>query len=133
MSLMQGGILGLVGNKLSYLTQKQSVLAENVANANTPDYKAKTLESFGSYYDREITSGTTEAMKTTDSKHIIPASLSGVNSKKKSMASFETVPSGNSIDLEQQMMEVSKTTIDYQAGLAIYQKFTGLFRTAIGK
>lgn len=132
MSLLEGGILGLVGTKLSYLVQKQSVLAQNVANADTPDYKAKELMPFDSY----LGDGAKEplrGMAATNDKHIIPASLSGVNAKTKRMESFETVPSGNSVDLEQQMMQVSATTIDYQASLAIYQKFTALFRTAIGK
>jgi len=132
MALMKGGILGLIGNKLSYLAQKQSVLAQNVANADTPAYKAKMLKPFDSYMKMEMT-GTMEAIKVTDKKHIVPTSLSGVNAKSENMESFETVPTGNSVDLEQQMMEVSKTMIDYQASLAMYQKFSSLFRTAIGK
>lgn len=132
MSFMKSGILGLVSNKLSYLAQKQSVLAQNVANANTPDYKANTLKPFRNYIDSKTT-GANESMKITNSAHIVPASLSGTNAKSKRMRSYETVPSGNSVDLEQQMMEVSKTTIDYQASIAIYQKFSALFSTAIGK
>ena len=132
MSFLNGGILGLVNNKLSYLTQKQSVLAENVANANTPDYKAKTLEPFQNYVTREM-KGENDPMKTTDNKHIIPAALAGTNSKSTKMDSFETVPSGNSVDLEQQMIEVTNTQIDYQSSIAIYRKFSTLFRTAIGK
>ena len=132
MSLLQSGIISLVSNKLSYLAQKQSVLAQNVANANTPDYKANTLEPFTNFMNREL-KGNNDPIKITNNKHIVPASLAGVNSKSQRMDSYETVPTGNSVDLEQQMMEVSKTTVDYQASLAIYQKFTALFRSAIGK
>jgi len=132
MSLLQGGVLGLIGDKISYLTQKQSVIAQNVANADTPGYKAKGLEAFSSFLSREQ-SGDTKPMNVTNSKHIIPASLSGTNAKAKKIESFEVVPTGNSVDLEQQMMDVSETVVDYQTSLAVYQKFTAMFRTASGK
>lgn len=130
MSIASGGILGLMSSKMSYLGQKQAVQAENVANADTPGFKAKEIVPFTfENAMREVQSG----MRVTDARHIVPASMAGVNAGTKKAHSFETVPSGNSVDLEQQMMEVSKTTLEYQASASIYQKFMGLMRAAIGK
>ncbi len=123
-------LIRLMTEKMAYLGQRQAVLAQNVANANTPGYKAKDLTPF-SFNDalREAEAG----MKITNAKHILPASMAGVNALTKKAHSYETVPSGNSVELEQQMMEVSGTAIDYQAVVALYRKFQGLIRTALGK
>jgi len=130
MATSEPGLIRLLTEKMAYLGQRQAVLAQNVANANTPGYKAKDLAPF-SFSDalKETQSG----MRTTDPRHIIPASMAGVNAATKRARSFETVPSGNSVELEQQMMQVSNTAVDYQAVTAMYRKFIGLFRTAIGK
>lgn len=130
MSLDDSGILRLMSEKMSYLGQKQSVLAQNVANANTPGYKARTIEAFSFSTALKEAGGD---MKATDAKHIIPASMAGVNEGTRKMRSFETVPSGNSVELEQQMLDVSQTNIDYQATVSIYSKFMALFKTALGK
>jgi len=131
MSMMDGGIIDVMKNKLSYLGQQQAVLAQNVANANTPGYKAKELVPFKSFADEmKSASG---GMVVTDAKHIVPASMAGVNAATKNTKSFEVVPTGNSVDLEQQMMNVSKTAIEYQADTSIMHKFMSFFRLAIGK
>jgi flagellar basal-body rod protein FlgB len=59
--------------------------------------------------------------------------MAGVNAATKKARTYETVPSGNSVEVEQQMMEVSKTAIDYQAVSGLYRKVMGMFRMAIGK
>ncbi len=129
MSVTDSGILRLISSKMAYLGQKQAVHAENVANASTPAYKAKEIAPFTFESAlREARSG----MAVTDARHIVPASMAGVHAGTKKADSFETVPSGNSVDLEQQMMEVAKTTMDYQASAAVYNKFMALLRSAIG-
>lgn len=130
MSLLEGGVVGVMRSKLSYLGQRQAVLAQNVANANTPGYKAKELAPFTSFAD--TLKGVSAGMSVTNANHITPASMAGVNAATKKMEPFEVVPSGNSVDLEQQMMEVSKTAVEYQADTSILHKFLALFRMAIG-
>ncbi len=132
MGFTDTGFVRLMKSKMAYLGQRQSVLAQNVANADTPNYKARDLAPF-SFTDalREAHGG--PGMKVTNVSHIVPASMAGVNAASKKMNSFETVPSGNAVELEQQMMEVSKTALDYQTITAVFHKFMGLYRTAIGK
>ncbi|MGE4352113.1 MAG: flagellar basal body rod protein FlgB [Bdellovibrionales bacterium] len=131
MSMMDGGIMTLMKDKLSYLSQRQAVLAQNVANANTPGYKAKDLAPFTSFA-QEMQAAST-GMKVSNDKHITPASMSGVNVASKKMRSFEVSPTGNSVDLEQQMMEVSATTVEFQADTSILHKFMSMIKQAIGK
>jgi flagellar basal-body rod protein FlgB len=128
---MSGSLAGLIDvltSKMSYLNQKQAVIAENVANADTPGYKQLDLKPF-SFGDamRQANVG----MAVDDPRHIIPASMAGVNASTIKSKNGETVLSGNSVDLEDQMMEVSKTSADYQTVSSIYHKMTGLFKIAI--
>jgi flagellar basal-body rod protein FlgB len=70
-------------------------------------------------------------MATTDPRHIIPASMAGVNAKSVKAKSLETTLSGNSVDLEQQMMNVSSNSVDYQTVAGIYHQITTWFRIAL--
>jgi flagellar basal-body rod protein FlgB len=128
MSSNISGLFDLLTQKMSYLNQKQAVIAENVANVDTPNYKQLELKqfSFGTALKQAASS-----MTTTDPRHIIPASMAGTNAQTVKSKDTEILPSGNTVDIEQQMAEVSKTSIDYQTMTGIYRKMTGLFRIAI--
>jgi flagellar basal-body rod protein FlgB len=119
-------LISQIVNKMKYLNQRQSVLAENVANANTPGYKAKDLAplTFGNALQQV-------SMTTTDPRDILPAGMSGVNAQTVSAKSFETLPTGNSVDLEQQMMQVSETSVNYQLMTSVYHQVTSWFRIAV--
>jgi len=127
MDTNNSGLLGLLASKMGYLNQRQSVLSENVANSSTPGFKAKDLApfTFGSALNQAF------GMSVTDPKHIVPASMAGVNSKTINTKSFETLPTGNSVDLEQQMMQVSETAVNYQMVTSIYKQITSWFRIAV--
>jgi len=128
MDMSSSGLMTLLAQKMGYLNQRQAVLGENVANANLPGYKAKDLApfTFG-----EALSKAQFTMQSDDPKHIIPASMSGVNSKTTDTKSFETLPTGNSVDLEQQMMQVSETSVNYQMITSIYKNVSSWFRIAV--
>lgn len=59
--------------------------------------------------------------------------MAGVNAAAKAMRTFEVQPTGNSVELEQQMMEVSATTVEYQADTSILHKFMSMMKLAIGR
>ncbi len=128
MDTNSSGLMGLLMQKMSYLNQRQAVLAENVANADTPGYKARDLTAF-TFGDalKQANIG----MATTDARHIIPASMAGVNAKTTKVKGYETTLSGNSVDVEGQMMEVSKTAVEYKEIASLYHKMAGLFKIAL--
>jgi flagellar basal-body rod protein FlgB len=128
MSSSVAGVFDLLARKMSYLTQKQGVIAENVANVDTPGYKQLELKPF-SFGDALKQAGS--AMRTTNPRHIVPASMAGLNAQTVQSKDTEVLPSGNTVDIEQQMAEVSKTSVDHQTMAAVYRKMTGIFRIAI--
>ena len=119
-----------MSGKMAYLSQRQAVLAQNVANADTPGYKAKDLSPYT--FESAVKQAQT-GMAVTNPAHIIPASMAGVNAKTIKTASAETLPSGNNVELEQQALQVSRTAVDYQAMTAMYKKVTSWFRMALGR
>lgn len=127
MNLSGDALMRLLAQKMGYLNQRQSVLAENVANANTQGYKARDLAPF-SFSD--ALNQASAGMKVTDPRHIIPASMDGVNSKTMKTKS-EVLPSGNSVDLEQEMMKVSDTAVNYQLVTSVYHHIASWFRIAV--
>ncbi len=129
MSLNDNGLLGLLTQKMAYLNQRQSVLAENVANANTPKYQAKDLApfTFGDVLSQQFNIG----LVSDNPNHIVPPGMGGGNAKSVKAKSFETLPNGNSVDLEQQMMQVSDTSVSFQTVTGIYKNVMSWFRIAV--
>lgn len=128
MSSSVAGIFDLLTKKMSYLNQKQAVLAENVANVDTPGYKQLELKGFNF---GDAMKQASVGMAVTDARHITPASMAGANAQTVKSKDTEVQPSGNTVDIENQMMEVSKTSVDYQTMTSIYHKMTGLFKIAV--
>lgn len=127
---MSGSITGLLDaltQKMTYLNQKQGVLAENVANADTPGYKQLELKPFTF---KDALSQSSVGMAVTDPRHIVPASMAGFNARTAKSTNTDVQQNGNSVDIEDQMMEVSKTAADYQKAASIYHKWIGLFKIA---
>lgn len=122
------GLMSLLVQKMAYLNQRQAVLSQNVANSSTPNYKARDLTPF-TFGDalKQANVG----MATTNPNHIVPASMAGVNAKSVRAKTYETTLSGNSVDMAGQMMEVSKTAIEYKEMTSIYKKITALFKIAL--
>ncbi len=128
MSFVDSGLTSLLKAKMGYLAQRQRVLAENVSNANTPGYKARDVVPFSFAQALQETSA---GMRVTNPRHIVPASMAGGVAVRKAAGS-ETVLSGTSVDVEHQLMEVSKTSLEYQEILGMMKKFGGFWRTVLG-
>ncbi|MCP8940405.1 flagellar basal body protein [Alsobacter sp. SYSU M60028] len=112
--------------RMHWLQSRQKVLAENVANANTPGFKPRDLRPF------EAGDGGGLAPLQT-----APGHLSGGPSddaaRTRAARRFETTPSGNAVSLEDEMTKLADTQADYQAAATLYAKSLSLLKIAIGK
>jgi flagellar basal-body rod protein FlgB len=128
-------ILSALRTKMQWHQERQRVLAENVSNANTPNFKPSDLVE--PKFDRkgtnvDATMGSL-AMMRTSATHI------GISGGAPSFrgdggrSGFLTKPAGNSVNLEDQMMKVSANQMDYAAATSLYTRSLGLLKTAIGK
>jgi flagellar basal-body rod protein FlgB len=124
-------------SKLGYLAERQRVIAENVANADTPGYTARDLRPFTLQQAAPATAAATlqaVAPSMTSPMHIAghaprPRANSTLT-KPRETADSETTLDGNSVVLEEEMMKLSEARMDYDAVIGFYQKSLGLLRLA---
>jgi flagellar basal-body rod protein FlgB len=127
MDLTQIPLFAAMAKQLHWLTARHNVIAENVANANTPGYQAADLKPLDF---AKVLAGETPNLQlaTTDPQHLSAptAGDTGPNSE------FRRTESGHPVSLEQQMMALSQTASDFNFTTALYQKQIALIKDAIG-
>ncbi len=123
-------LMGMIKRKMEWLGARQEVLAQNVAHADTPGYRTRDLERPDF---RTVMAGENDAlaMRRSSGRHIQAAPVS-VALRNEKVAGWETVPDGNSVSVEEQMMKVTETVGEYRLATNIYSKSVNLLRTAIG-
>ncbi|MGM9927508.1 MAG: flagellar basal body rod protein FlgB [Bacillus sp. (in: firmicutes)] len=109
MSLFSGTISTLE-HALNYASTKQKVISNNIANAETPNYKAKEV-SFSNMLSKEVQTITTNK---TDSRHFDFSSTSGANVIVQT-ADVSYNNSGNSVDIDKEMSDLATNQIYYNA------------------
>jgi flagellar basal-body rod protein FlgB len=127
-------VLSALRTRMQWHQERQRVLAENVSNSDTPNFKPRDLvePKFTPSGTRGGTVGALAMMKTTAGT-TIAASGSGPSFDVNTRAGFETRPAGNAVSLEEEMMKVSANQMDYAAVTSLYSKSLHLLKTAIGK
>ena len=128
-------ILSMLRTRLQYSQERQRVLAENVANADTPSYRARDLTPPKFEAPNEVAAAPVSAVSLTRtaSGHIAGIGQSDSPFRTESKGSYEVSPSGNAVNLEQEMMKVAANQMDYQAATALYTRSISLIKTALGK
>lgn len=127
-------LLQALGAKMNYLDQRQKVLAQNIANSDTPRYQPSDMKKvdFGRVL-RDVTGDRTIRVENTNPNHMPPASEAAVHKPKqgKSKEVYEVAPDKNGVILEEQMLKASETNMNYNLMLNVYAKNMGMLRTAI--
>lgn len=135
MSMTDLPVLQALKGKLRFHETRQKVLAENVANAETPGYTARDIRApdfFRMAVDGERNEGVATAL--TNPMHIAGPVISNVGPlKTQKVGGYEVTPDGNAVSLEDQMMKVTSNQMDYQVVSSLYQRGLGLIKTAVGK
>ncbi|HTS92944.1 MAG TPA: flagellar basal body protein [Stellaceae bacterium] len=126
MDLTQIPLFKAMAKKLAWLGARQTVLAENVANASTVGFQGSDLKPLDF---RTVLAGKTGALEMAPASSGVSASpLPGKNPN-----GFErTAPSGK-VQLESEIMKVSQTTSDYAFMTSLYQKQLAMLKTALGR
>jgi flagellar basal-body rod protein FlgB len=128
-------ILSMLRMRLQWAQARQKVLAENVANADTPRYQARDLAplKFEAPTEATVASVTTVALARTESGHMAGFGARPTPFRTESNVDHAVRPTGNAVNLEEEMMKVAANQMDYQAATAIYTRSLKLIKTALGK
>lgn len=130
---MKMQLLTALTEKMRWHQTRQTLLAENVANAETPGYRGKDLKAFTIEDRRQALSTATMTTATTQPGHISVTGGDPGGFGTRGLNNFEITPEGNGITLEDEMMKVAGNQVDYQTITALYTRSLKLIRTALGK
>lgn len=132
-------LLGLLRENLSYNADRQRVIANNVAHANTPGFTPQDIEQ--SEFERVIEAQMRGRRTTTGGIRMSVSSANHLSGQVNPDAGrqwsandapdSETTVNGNSVVLEEQMVRASETRMRYESALSLYQKSIGLLRMAV--
>jgi flagellar basal-body rod protein FlgB len=137
MNLTDVPFLSMLRERMSWLNQRQAVLTQNVANADSPGYSARDLKALD--FSKELSKAANPiqsggGLMVTDPHHIAlsPSASAGGDFETYTTADSEGSPSGNTVSLEQEMIKVADTQAQFQAATNLYGKAMTMMKTAIG-
>ena len=106
---------------------RQALTAQNVANADTPGYRARQMPSFQDIADQPAPS----AMKQTRPGHQVAGDLRFA--ARIAEASSEPSPNGNAVSLEEEMLNAIEIGREHNRALTIYRHTMTVLRTTLGR
>jgi flagellar basal-body rod protein FlgB len=124
-------IFSMLRERMAWHQERQKLLAENVANADTPSFRPRDLAPLD--FSNRPSAGGGMTLVRTDAAHIGPSGSASSSFEQQRGGRFEVRPSGNAVALEDEMLKVAANQMDYQAATSLYSRSLGLFKTALGK
>ncbi|PHR00046.1 MAG: flagellar biosynthesis protein FlgB [Marinosulfonomonas sp.] len=122
-------IFQMAGSMARHAASRQALTAQNIANADTPGYKARDLASFADTYQTQT--GGME-MHASRAGHLMGSGASIPTSHIISGKGSES-PNGNNVSLEGEMMKATEISGHHKRALAIYQSSLGILRASLGR
>lgn len=117
------GLFHIVERRLGWVDKRQQLLAQNVANANTPGYQPRDLESFGAVLHLA-------GLAQTSPMHFGAA---GMTAEAALGRGSGRAPGGNSVSIEDELGKVADTANIQQLTVNLDRSYVGMFRTALGR
>lgn len=132
MDYSQLGLFRLTAQRFRWLEQRQEVLAQNIANADTPGYLPNDLIPFERHLAQQARAGVGHLAPTVTQSGHLPGRGGGEETPEARMRDvYDVAPSGNEVVLEQQLMQVTETAMQHQMASGLYRKHLGMIRMAI--
>lgn len=119
--------LRMASSLTAYASQRQKLIAQNVANADTPGFKARDLGRFSeSYRD----SGATN-LRATRPGHLSGTSWGGASNPRD--AGGEPSPNGNTVSIEDEMVRTAQARREFDLSIAVTRSSLSMIRTSLGR
>ena len=132
MNLNDIPLFGLMGRRMNWLTQRHTVLAQNIANADSPGYGPKDLTA-QSFRHMVLGGAQRVTMAATSDSHLAPVRRPDAFRADKAKDIYEAAPAGNAVVLEEQLMKVSETQGAYRLATNLYHKHVSMLKQALGR
>lgn len=129
--------INLLGKVLDLTSERNNLISSNLANRDTPGYKAQDLafeSQLKKAYDADNSRNMPLAMTTTQPAHLAggrPDGLNKVQGEVFSVFNPEAKLDGNTVDLDQEMSKLASNQLLYQAAVTMLSRKITSLRTAI--
>ena len=125
-------ILAMLRTRMAWHQERQRVLADNIANADTPKFKPRDLAPPD--FRRAAPAAGPVALVRTETMHLSASGAGGGSQfAADKRGQYEVHPTGNAVSLEEEMMKVAANQMDYQMATTLYSRGLGLIKSALGK
>lgn len=134
MTLDDVPLFSMLKGRLNYLNQREQLIAQNVANSDTPGFTPHDLKPFTIATNSGPTPPMALAPVQTNAMHLegtAPTQTTDSTFQPKEAPDSETNLNGNKVVLEEEMMKMSEARGDYNTALALYQKSLSMIQLAL--
>jgi len=119
--------IDLIKKALNYSWKRNEIISNNIANADTPNYKAKDLD-FKSFFDEQLNNNL--KLNTTDTRHIQPTSESeNIVINKDTITRLDQ----NTVDIEKEMSNLVKNSLYFEGLVAQLNREINKLKTVINE
>lgn len=119
-------LFNLINQQKSWLSARQALVAQNVANANTPGYKALDVVPFSKVLDHSVLQ-----MTSSNALHIQTSASGPHSTSSKQGDTWETTHSGNSVSLEQEMLKSGDIRGAFSLDTSIMKAFHNMWLASV--
>jgi flagellar basal-body rod protein FlgB len=125
-------LLSQIKGRLTWLDERQRVVAQNVANSDTPGYVARDLKAPTDFAAALREGGGLKMVRTSAAHMPIGGPNGAPVARFTSSASpdSETTLDGNSVVVEEQMLKMAESRMAHDAAISLYSKSMTMLRLA---
>lgn len=117
---------GIHERALHLRAQRMETIAQNIANADTPNYKARDIN-----FKAMLNNALSAPMRATQSNHYAVAELPGAADGMRYRVPFNTPFDGNTVEMSVEQAAYGKAAMDYQTTLNFLEKRIAGVRKAL--
>lgn len=119
-------LFDLAEKRLAWISHRQNILASNIANANSPGFKPRDVQSFNTVLARQasVMPVRTQGTHMAGRPQSVSATMDHVGGK---------ALDGNAVALDEQLVKVADTEQMQALVTTIWKKYAAMFGTALGR
>jgi flagellar basal-body rod protein FlgB len=125
----------VAGDRMRYLAERQTLIARNIANADTPDYKAQDLAPFNPAGASGSSAGGASSLHLarTQAGHFpLEQDAASSHALVKTPPAYGEKPNGNTVSVEEQMIRSADVSNAFALASAAYAKSISIMKIATG-
>ena len=130
MAISELPLFAMLRSRMHWSQERQRVLAENVANSDTPNYRPRDLAPLKFDTSAPVTAGLQLAR--TEPTHLTPTGDTASQFAMKPTG-YDVRPAGNAVNLEDEMIKVAANQMDFQQVATLYARSLSLLKAAVGR